>query len=87
LQDRGEQETAQDLLVGEAALLDPHLGAPFLDDAGDLGVRTWGAVALLVPKPAGLLFRLFYQVEIRRHQIPSSKMPYASQLPTRAMVP
>src|SRR5260370_38885998 len=53
LVDRGEQQPAQDLLVGEAALLDPHLGRLFLDDAGDLRVGMRGAVALLVAEPAG----------------------------------
>src|SRR5207253_10012768 len=53
LVDRGEQEPAQDLLVAEAALLDPHFGRLLLDDAGEFGVGMRGAVALLVAEPAG----------------------------------
>src|SRR5207248_4093058 len=51
LVDRGEEQPAQDLLVAEGALPDPHLGRLLLDDAGDFGVGIGGAVALLVAEP------------------------------------
>src|SRR5277367_2636418 len=51
--DRGEPQPAQDLLVAEAALLDPHLGGLFLDHARDFGIGMRGAVALFVAEPPG----------------------------------
>ena len=51
LVDRGEEQPAQDLLVGEIALRDAEFRRPCLDSAGEFGMRS--AVAFLVAEPSG----------------------------------
>src|SRR3546814_4101230 len=50
--DGGEQQPAQDLLVGEGPRLHTHLGSRVLDDLRDFRVGMRRAVALLVAVPA-----------------------------------
>ena len=53
LVDRGEQQAAQDFLVGERALRHAHLGGDLPDDGGHLRIGMRRAVAFLVAIPAG----------------------------------
>src|SRR5690606_11167975 len=53
LVDRGEQQTMQNFLVAERALLDALLGCNFLDQTRDFRIRDRRAIARLVAVPPG----------------------------------